>query len=267
MTYLGIILVWMSGIGALYFTVYVWGRLFVWRTDDTKTLHKYQRFIIWGPLALKKLETIYERQLEQCTISADAEKVKRAIRHILPDLYSRAYQKWDELAVIETRKEIEDAREDEGKLLNLLKEKSWHHSPAVRMLECSVIEALRPFTEKRIREASTVYELAELGRKPIKNMFSFGEEICRIDDSMKDLYSLKLKQLVLNEVIKTLVIEESTKLCFKVKTGDDTVDRLVEMKRDALDGTISEKFLPNINFELQLALGEYQKEALVYGFS
>ena len=110
---LAVIPVAIIGLCAFYFAIYAWGFLFVRRTSDLKTLHKYQKLLIWGPLALKKLETFYLKQLEECTSSEVASGICVATRNISPFVLQRAITLERILLIDELRNAVEEAREAE----------------------------------------------------------------------------------------------------------------------------------------------------------
>lgn len=271
MNVVGILAV-LLGLGAVYFTFYVWGFLFVRRTSNLKTLHRYQRLPIWGPLALRKLETIYLKQLEECSSSEDAHRISVATWNISPFISQRASTLESALLTDELRNAIEEARDDEEMLLKLFGPIRSASSCGSLLWDGELFNAfwgaLRPFTEKRIHKATTVRELISLQgeRKCLGITLCFDEDIDRIKKSLKPLFESKLKKLILQEA---LVASKSTAVnntCFRVTCEDKDINTLVATKRTLLCLTAqqypfwsSDDLLSEINLALMKFLEQQNK--------
>lgn len=236
MTLIGILAV-LLGLGAVYLAIYLWGRLFIWRTSDLKTLHRYQRLPIWGPIALRKLETVYGKQLEECSIAEEAKKICKAVgKYDLPSLNLDANLKYEDLTFRERRSIVEEG--DEQKLLEVIEENRRVPVNGSETLHYLAMEALRPFTEKRIHGATTVRELVPLVKEVL--LMSCGccmtKDLDRIngDETLKSLYESKLKKLILWEALKASKSNEVTSPCFQAKCEDSDINVLVAMKRNLL---------------------------------
>lgn len=237
MTAIGIVGI-LLGLVGVYIALYIFGLLFVRRTNDLKTLHKYQALPIWGPLALKKLEAIYSKQLAVCTIAEEANRICQATDVLLPEFYQYALLKWHKLEFQEKKTAIDEAQEqnDEQKLVSLFSEIHYSQVTGKSELKSFVFEALRPFTAKKIQDATTVRELIALNGEEIHlgSYISFHENHDRIDEVLKESYATKLQKLVLCEALATSRRGDVNNLCFLCGTEDSDINMIVGMKRNLL---------------------------------
>lgn len=135
------------------------------------------------------------------------------------------------------QKDLDNAVGSEEKLLALIKDGQYseHIDPHFNSYVGRMVrEQLRPFTEKRILEATSIEGLLSLTgeMRYLRNMYiGVRGGFNRVDEGLADLYLKKCGQLVCLEAIAS---KSSHDLCFKVKTGDNFVDAIVSIKKEII---------------------------------
>lgn len=135
------------------------------------------------------------------------------------------------------KKDLEKAFGSEEKLFAVLNDRKYsdhvdpHFSSHVGKM---VREQLRPFTEKRILEATSIEDLLSLTGNVsyLRNMFiGVLGGFNRIHETLESHYLQKAKRLVCKEAIAS---KSPLDLCFKVKTGDKFIDALIAIKKETI---------------------------------
>lgn len=171
------------------------------------------------------------RQIEECKSSEEAGRLVSVAANVDPlSLWPQARKKKKELFFLEQEQEFQEklraALGSEEKLLDLLRRidpLDWwyngspcgHYSQHIALIQ----QELRPFTKKRILEATTSSELMAL------------EKESRIDGDLEKLYNQQLTIFILQEVI---VAERGDAECFSVKLGIGIIDTLIITKKNML---------------------------------
>lgn len=215
----------------------VWGFLRVSSTADLKILQKYETWFPFSWLVRKKLYAIYGAKIEQCASEEEVVGIRSDLCSLGGHFFNLrllAEAKYRTLKIAWVEKEIKyaAAANDEQVLIALLHKCSTRDAGGYAKLYEQVVEALRPFTEKRIKEAQTLEDLTLLAgvKKYLGTIFSNGDS--RIISSLESLYVAKLKSLTLRDALST---KSAKSLCFLVETGDKIVDALVATKKNILD--------------------------------
>lgn len=207
----------------------------VYTTSDIKILGDYAYWYPFSKFVRRKLQILCSKQIEQSINPSEVAKILQFLGNFggdFPDLCTNAWHKHTDLCFAEGQSEVENAKGDEDRLLQLL----WFHSSGggFPKLAAEIKKALHSFTGKRICEAVTLEDLIYLdgGKKYLGHLF-FADS-SRVDDSLKNLYSLTLNKFVLRDALAASDVKNVNDLCFQYTTGDHSIDVLVAMKRASL---------------------------------
>jgi len=225
---------------------YAWKFRLVYNTNDTDVLRQYLRGYPFSRFARRKLYDICDKQINQCVKSDEMKTLACKFNHgcrnegDLSFIQPRAWARFEELRLIDGRREIAEAKEDEAKLELLLREYYPRFASGHARLYVEVVEALRPFTQKRIHNAQTLEDLIVLyGVNMYLGVVLFNGSN-KVDDSLEDIYLAKVKKLVLRDALSACKTGNAKDLCFQCETEDNDVDALVAMKKQLL--TMSPQF-------------------------
>lgn len=221
-----------------WFLAHAWGFLIVLTTSDIEVLHKYETWFQFRRLARKKLREIYRTRINESTSEREVGELILKFSSLghFQDLWLAARSKYDTLKFARVEKEISDAlaANNEQALVELLHMCSTQYDSGNANLYDKVVKALRPFTERRIKEAQTLEDLIFLGGfKKYLNTF-FAKGVSRLDISLEDLYVAKSKLLVLRDALSAQSERDRNSICFKAKTGNNVVDALLAVKKNIL---------------------------------
>lgn len=224
---------------ALLVVLYLRAWFRISNTNDVEIIRTYQWRFPFQKLANRRLYEVYSRQLDVCTSADTAERIYNGTANSsndnLRNLSRRAQDMWSKIVSEELADEFEKVKENEDSLITFIKRLRRISHVVCGNFQTRAMEALRPFTEKRIHEATSVLDLKFLCEDE-NQLFVCGlnRPVDRIDDFLKVLYTKKLREVVLRDAYNASGWEDLNWLCFHVATGDHVIDALVAMKGNLL---------------------------------